>query len=69
MEFTEADIIALKRAIATGTQRVEYHDKVVWYRTLSDMMQTLKWMMNEVYGPQDVCRRRYAAVSKGTREC
>lgn len=69
MAYTEQDIIALKQAIATGANRVEYHDKVVWYRTLADMLRILKIMTREVYGYVPGCNRRYMSVTKGTKTC
>jgi len=41
--FTSDDIVALKRAIATGALRVRYPDgSEVTYRTLAEMRETLR---------------------------
>jgi len=36
--WTQADLEALESAIASGTLRVKYTDKEIWYRSLSEMM-------------------------------
>jgi hypothetical protein len=54
MAWTQADIDALKRAIAGGTRRVRYESggeaRDVTYRSLAEMMQTLDLMQREVAG-------------------
>lgn len=37
MAFTEADLAAITKAIASGTTRVKYQDKEVEYRSLSEL--------------------------------
>ena len=49
-DWTEADITKLKKAIATGAQSVNYKDRSVTYRSLSEMKQTLNDMIKEVRG-------------------
>lgn len=47
--FTPEDIVALKRAIATGATSVRYADgSEVRYRSLSNMRETLRVMEAEV---------------------
>lgn len=49
--YTEADIIALKKAIKSGARRVKGSDgKEVEYRSLAEMRATLAEMQREVYG-------------------
>tara|TARA_B100000459_G_scaffold52626_2_gene28144 strand:- start:3043 stop:3234 length:192 start_codon:yes stop_codon:yes gene_type:complete len=38
--FTEAGLAAVEEAIAGGYLRVKYDDKEVWYRSLSELLQT-----------------------------
>ena len=38
--FTEAGLQAVEEAIAGGYLRVKYDDKEVWYRSLSELLQT-----------------------------
>ena len=56
--WTQADIDALRRAIATGAKRVEYGDKIVEYRTLAEMERTLALMEEQVNGAQSFASRR-----------
>lgn len=47
--FSADDIVAMKRAIATGALRVRYPDgSEVTYRTLAEMRETLRMMEAEV---------------------
>lgn len=39
MAFTQEQLDALETAIATGTTSVKYEDKVVTYRSLTEMLQ------------------------------
>jgi hypothetical protein len=48
MAYTQADIDALKAAMATGTRRVTYGDKTVEYRDQADMERQLQAMQAEV---------------------
>lgn len=38
-KWTLADLIKIKTAIASGAMRVEYNDRTVVYKTLSDLKQ------------------------------
>lgn len=50
-EYTEADIIALKKAMRLGAQSVTTSDgKVVTFRGLNDMRALLQDMIRDVYG-------------------
>ncbi len=48
MAFTQADIDALDRAIKSGALRVEYADKVVWYRSLDEILRLRAMMTADV---------------------
>lgn len=48
MAWTQADIDALKAAIATGVKSVAYHDKTVTYHSVDDMLKALAMMQAEV---------------------
>lgn len=54
MAFTQADIDALKRAIATGTRKVRYESggevREVTYRSLDEMTSVLAMMEREIGG-------------------
>lgn len=64
MAFTVDQIDALKSAIAEGVLKVKYADKEVEYRSLNDMVRTLKMMEAEVY-PQKSSGRKYASFTNG----
>ena len=38
-DFTTADLSAINRAIATGELTVEYHDRRVTYRSITELKQ------------------------------
>ena len=48
MAYTQTDIDKLKAAIAQGALRVRYADREVYYRSLSEMRQTLGMMQAAV---------------------
>ncbi|WP_127076156.1 phage head-tail joining protein [Rhodomicrobium lacus] len=54
MAFTQADIDALKRAIATGARKVRYESggevREVTYRSLDEMERSLAAMEREISG-------------------
>ena len=63
MAWTQDDIDALKAAIATGAQDVQYSDgSRVAYRSLKDMRDTLAMMQGEVAAAAQPDRRTYRAV-------
>ena len=69
MTCTQADIDALKEAIATGALRVKFgsgpDSREVEYRSLQDMIDTLALIVNEVQpnAPQPI-RTSYIAHSR-----
>lgn len=68
MNWTEDDLIALDKAIATGAKRVQYHDKFVEYKTTSEQLAIrrliIAWLYPAVAGRSN---RVYASFSKGLR--
>ncbi len=65
--WTEADINALKAAIASGALSVEYAGppaRKITYHSLSDMRSLLADMVREVYGTRT---HRLAQFDKGFR--
>lgn len=64
MSFTQADVDALKGAIAGGEKRVTYRDITIEYRDLPEMLQTLAVMEREV-APAKPVNRVYPRTSKG----
>lgn len=70
MEWTVEHLTALDQALALGVRRVEYHDKIVEYRTLDEMFRLRRFIWNILYPDLIGGGRRtrfYASVSKGTR--
>lgn len=63
MAWTQADLDALKRAIATGALKVRYADgREVTYRTLKEMRAIYDLMAHEVIG-----RSRRVTLARFTR--
>jgi len=69
MAWTQADIDALKKAMKTGVRRVEFGSgetkRVVEYRSLAEMKETLADMEEEVAGPLAPPR---TAITQFTRD-
>lgn len=68
--FTVEQYNALKSAIAQGSQTVKYGDKLVTYRTLTEMLEILKLMEAELFPdtnavPGQPSTRRVASFTKG----
>lgn len=65
MAWTQSDIDALKKAIATGAQEVEYADgRRVRFRSLAHMRETLALMEEGVSGTQQP-RVSYVKFNRG----
>lgn len=63
MAYSEADIAALKQALALGVRRVRYPDgSELEYRTLEEMRATLAMMEAEVAGTSARGRSRAVRV-------
>jgi hypothetical protein len=65
MAFTTEQYSALKAAIAQGALRVRYGDKEVEYRSLEEMLQTLRLMEKDLFPNKKGNGRSYASFSKG----
>lgn len=48
--WTQDDITALEKAIAQGAVRVQFEDRMVEYRSLTEMKQTLAMIRDAVTG-------------------
>ncbi len=60
MAYTQAQVDALRNAIATGTLRVQNaNGESILYRSLAEMRQTLGMMEADVAGP---LRRRASGI-------
>lgn len=40
MAYTQSDLTAIERAIASGTTTVQFQDRMVVYRSMSELMKT-----------------------------
>lgn len=48
MPFTEADLLAVRGAIATGARTVEFRDRRVTYHSISELMQVEAHIQNSL---------------------
>lgn len=64
--FTNEQYEALCAAIAEGTLRVHYGDKIVEYRNLSDMLR-IKGLMENDLGLNSKPSRAFAEFDKGIK--
>jgi hypothetical protein len=62
MAFTQAQITALEKAIATGATRVRYGDRDVQYRDLEEMERLLAKMKLSLAGTTKMRQVRVNAV-------
>lgn len=69
MAWTNDDLIVLEKAIAQGATSVQYADKKVEYRSLSDMMILRDIIRNDLglNGTLPNPNRHYAAFDKGIK--
>jgi hypothetical protein len=67
MAYTQADIDALKAAIAGGAvlQSMTFGDQTFTFRTIEEMLQVLSLMQADVSTTAGTGRSRLAATSKG----
>ncbi len=63
--WTTDDLEKLEKAIAQGTLRVQYADKLIEYRTLSDMLRTRDLMRKDLGIITKNSGRKWAEHSKG----
>lgn len=67
MNWTEAHLLALDNAIASGVRRVEYHDKIVEYKSLAEMLTIRRIIVGALTPSAKRPTRVYASHSKGLR--
>ena len=66
MAYTAAQVLALEKAIASGTTDVSYGDRRVTYRSLAEMRQILAEMKLDVGGFSRIRQLRVrTAADKG----
>lgn len=65
MAYTQEQYTALCEAIAQGVLKVEYSDKKVEYRSLSEMLQIKKEMEQQLGLSNPANRRLFAIHDKG----
>ena len=63
--WTLEDISTLEKAIAQGTLRVQYADKLIEYRTLDDMIRTLNMMRKDLGVILPNAGRKFGDFTKG----
>ena len=63
--WTIDDLNTLEKAIAQGTLRVQYADKLIEYRTLDDMLRTRDLMRKDLGLISPTSGRKFAQHSKG----
>lgn len=59
--FTEENLAVITQAIATGATQVQYGDKMVTYRSLSDLLRLRRLMQDEINGGNTSFGRRTVA--------
>lgn len=65
MAWTNSDLEALEKAIASGTTRVKYSDREVNYRSLDEMLKIRDLIAKEVADGPVGPFRKVAQFSKG----
>lgn len=64
MAWTQSDLDAIEKAIASGALMVRYNDKQVTYRSISEMMQA-RDLIRKSLGKTNATQRFKANFSKG----
>lgn len=67
MSWTQTQLDALERAMANGTTRVQYADRVVNYRDLPDMIKLRDMIRSELGLTVAGRTHAYGSFSKGLR--
>ena len=67
MAYTQAQLDALQAALASGTLRVQYEDRMITYRDLDEIRQAIQIVQGELAGQAGTPRytRSYASFRKG----
>lgn len=66
MAWTQTDLDAIEKALASGTLVVKYNDKQVTYRSIAEMMQ-VRDMIRRALGKTNQTQRFTANFSKGLK--
>jgi len=69
MSFTQDQLNAIEEAIASGTLEVQYADKKVTYRSLTDLLRTRELIKNSISKGNGNEARVYPTLSKGLNPC
>lgn len=64
-DWTEEDRRAIKKAIASGSKKVQYKDRQVEYRSLAELRGILREIEEELAGGKRPPRYIYPSHSKG----
>jgi len=64
MAYTQAQLDALKRAIAAGVTEVDYNGRRVKYRSLAEMQRIAELMAEEISPSTATPRTSYAEFSR-----
>lgn len=65
MAWTSADLAALESSIKDGVLSVQYKDRNIRYRDLTEMLQIRDMMQRELGVRTNAGNRHYASFSKG----
>lgn len=65
--WCQEDLDALNAAIAQGTLRVQYGDKLIEYRSLNDMLRTRSIIMSDLGLANPRGGRKFAEFDKGLK--
>jgi len=65
MSFSEADLDAINKAIASGTTRVKYQDKEVEYRSLADLERIRDTISDTLAGSEGGIKRPIGVYDSG----
>lgn len=69
MAWTQDQLDAIEEAIASGTLEVQYADKKVTYRSLTDLLRTRELIKNSLSQTSGNSARVYPTLSKGLNDC
>jgi len=64
MAWTQADLDAIERAIANGTTEVQFGDRTIKYRSLTQLQRIRSQIMQEINAARPV-RRKWPSFGKG----
>lgn len=63
--YTQAMLDALDEAIATGATSIQYADKKIEYRSMTEMLRARDFISRKVNPPIEGANRIYPTLSKG----